>query len=43
MGRPATLFPIVLALGAMVLAPRAGAREEGPTEIKKCQTISHKI
>jgi hypothetical protein len=45
MRRPAALFPIVLALGAIILAPRAGAqaqdaREEGPTEIKKCQTIS---
>ena len=40
MRRPATLFPIALALGAMVLAPGAGAREEGPTEIERCQTIS---
>jgi len=40
MRRPATLFPIALALGAMVVAPGAGAREEGPTEIERCQTIS---
>ena len=40
MRRPAELFPIALALGAMVLAPGAGAREEGPTEIERCQTIS---
>jgi hypothetical protein len=39
MRRPAALFPIVLALGAMILAPLAGAREEGPREIEKCQTI----
>ena len=41
MKRPAAL---VLALGAMILTPRAGARadgrEEGPIEIEKCQTIS---
>jgi hypothetical protein len=45
MRRPAALFPIVLALGAMMLAPVAGAQErggraEGPTEIEKCQTIN---
>jgi hypothetical protein len=45
MRRPAALYPIVLALGAIVLAPWAGAqaqdaREEGPKEIEKCQTIS---
>ena len=40
MRRPATLLPIVLALGVIVLAPDASAREEGPTEIEKCQTIS---
>jgi hypothetical protein len=44
MRRPAALFPIVLALGAIILAPRAGAQaqdaREGPTEIEKCQTIS---
>jgi hypothetical protein len=39
------LFPIVLALGAIVLAPCAGAqaqdsRQEGPTEIDKCQAIN---
>jgi hypothetical protein len=41
MRRPATLFPIVLALGAIILAPRAGAQDarEGPREIEKCQTI----
>jgi hypothetical protein len=43
--RPAALFPIALALGATILAPRAGAQaqdrqEEGPIEIEKCQTIS---
>jgi hypothetical protein len=41
--RPAALFSIVFALGAIILAPVAGARadgrEEGPTEIEKCQTI----
>jgi hypothetical protein len=46
MRRPAALFPIVLALGAIILTPRAraqeqGARAEGPTEIEKCQTISN--
>jgi hypothetical protein len=45
MKRPAALFPIVLALGAIIVAPRCGAqaqngREEGPIEIEKCQTIS---
>jgi len=40
MRRPAALFPIALALGAMMLTPVAGAREEGPIEIEKCQTIS---
>jgi hypothetical protein len=44
MRRPAARFPIVLALGAIILAPRASAqaqdsRQEGPTEIEKCQTI----
>jgi len=37
MRRPSALFPISLALGAMMLAPGAGARE--PTKIKACQTI----
>jgi hypothetical protein len=42
---PAAFFPIVLALGAIILAPRASAqaqdsREEGRREIEKCQTIS---
>jgi len=42
----AAVFPIALALGAMILMPRAGAkaqdaREEGPTEIKKCRTIDN--
>jgi hypothetical protein len=45
MRRPAALFPIALALGAIILAPRGGAqaqdaREEGPREIEKCKTIS---
>jgi len=45
MGRSAALFLIVLAVGAMTLAPRGGAQaqdgqEEGPIEIEKCQTIS---
>src|SRR6516164_9957808 len=43
MRKPAALFVIALALGAMILAPLAGARadgrEEGPFEIEKCQTI----
>jgi hypothetical protein len=43
MKRSAAFFPIVL--GAIILAPPAGAqaqsaREEGPIEIEKCQTIS---
>src|SRR6202023_4089786 len=37
-------FPIALALGAIILVPRAGAQaqvaREGPTEIEKCKTIS---
>jgi hypothetical protein len=36
--RPAALFPIALALGAIILLPEASARE--PTPIKACQTIS---
>ena len=44
MARPAAVFTIMLALGAMIFAPLAGARadgrEEGPFEIEKCQTIS---
>ena len=40
MRRPATLFPIALALGAMILAPRAGAQPQGPTEIATCETIN---
>jgi hypothetical protein len=44
MRRPAAVFTIALALGAIILAPLAGARadgrEEGPTEIEKCKTIS---
>jgi hypothetical protein len=45
MRRPAAFFSIVLALGAIILALRGGAqaqdaREEEPTEIEKCQTIS---
>jgi hypothetical protein len=44
MRRSAALFAIALALGATILAPRGGAqaqdrREEGPSEIEKCQTI----
>jgi hypothetical protein len=43
--KSSSFFPIVLALGAIILAPGGGAqardgREEGPTEIEKCQTIS---
>ena len=34
----AALFPIALALGAIILLPEASARE--PTPIKACQTIS---
>jgi len=45
MKRFAALFPIALALGAIILVPRVGAQaqdaREGPTEIEKCQTISH--
>jgi hypothetical protein len=45
MRRSAALFPIALALGVVVLAPRVSAqaqdaRGEGPIEIEKCQTIS---
>jgi parallel beta-helix repeat protein len=40
MRRPAAFLPIALALGAIILAPVAAAREEGPIEIEKCQTIS---
>jgi hypothetical protein len=43
MKTPAALFPIVLVLGAIILAPRAGAQaqetQEGPIEIEKCRTI----
>jgi hypothetical protein len=39
MRRPATLFTIVLALGAIVIAASASAKE-GATEIEKCQTVS---
>jgi hypothetical protein len=38
MRRSAALFPIVLAFGAVILAPAAGAREA--TKINACQTIS---
>ena len=44
MRRSAAFLPIVLALAAIVLASGAqaqDAREEGPIEIDKCQTISH--
>lgn len=44
MKRSVALFPIVLALGAMILAPHGGTQaqdaREGPIEIDKCQTIS---
>jgi hypothetical protein len=45
MRRPAAFFPIVLTLGAITLVPVVStraqdAREEGPFEIEKCQTIS---
>jgi|SRR6516162_9226256 hypothetical protein len=45
MRRPAALFTIALALAPIILARRGVAqaqdpREEGPREIKKCQTIS---
>lgn len=38
MRRPAAVFPIALALGAIALAPGADARE--PIKIKTCQTIT---
>jgi hypothetical protein len=41
MKRLAALLAIAVALGATSLAPVAAAREEGPIEIDKCQTISH--
>ncbi len=41
MKRSAAFFLIALALGAIILAPGAGAQAQGPTEIEKCQTISH--
>jgi hypothetical protein len=40
--RPAALFPILLILGVLVLAPTGGARADvrkGPIEIKTCQVI----
>jgi len=42
---PVAFFPVVLAFGAIIVAPRVGAqaqdsRQEGPTEIDKCQAIS---
>jgi hypothetical protein len=40
MRTPAVFVTIVLGLGAIIQAPVATAREEGPTEIAKCQTIS---
>jgi hypothetical protein len=44
MRRPAALFPIALALGAVTVAPWPSAQaqdaREGPIEIEKCQTIS---
>jgi hypothetical protein len=44
MRRRAALFPLMLAAGAIIVAPLGGAqaqdaREEGPREIEKCQTI----
>ena len=44
MKTPASVFTIALALGAIIFAPLTGAkaqdaREEGPFEIEKCQTI----
>jgi hypothetical protein len=39
MKRPAAFFPIAFALTAISIAPVADAREEGPIEIEKCQTI----
>lgn len=43
MKRSVALFPIVLALGAIIFAPRSGAQaqdaREGPTKIDQCQTI----
>jgi len=46
MKRPAPLFPIALAIGAIILAPRVGAqardsRQEGPIEIEQCQTLNN--
>ncbi len=43
---PAAFFPIALALGAIILAPQAGAqaqdaRRGGSIDIEQCQTISH--
>jgi hypothetical protein len=38
MGKPAAVFTIALTLGAIAIAPGAGARE--PAKIKVCQTIS---
>ena len=43
--RPVAFFSFVLALGALILAPRPSAhaqdgRQEGPIEIEKCQTIN---
>jgi hypothetical protein len=44
MKRSVALFPIVLALGAIIFAPRAVAQardsREGPIKIRQCQTIS---
>jgi hypothetical protein len=43
MRRPAALFTIALALGAIIFGPRSAARadagEEGPFEIEKCRTL----
>jgi hypothetical protein len=43
MKRSVALFPIVLALGAILVAPRgvqARDSREGPIKITQCQTIS---
>ena len=44
MRRPVTFFPILLAFWALAFVPRAvaqDAREEGPIEIDRCQTIDN--
>jgi hypothetical protein len=39
MRRRAAFIPFVLGFAAMTLTPAADGREQGPTEIKRCQTI----